>query len=67
MAGNIDKLKREKFSIIRGRMFKSEVGFVLKVARENIHSHFYSNLKSWTHDLDGLLEEHNFEDLMYLT
>ena len=40
--GGIEDLKRESFITSRGRTFKSEVGYVLRLARENLRSHFLS-------------------------
>lgn len=64
---NILNLKREGFFDVRGKTFKSEIGFVLKLARENLSSHFWSQKKNWLRDLDGLLQEHSFENLMFLS
>ena len=67
MAGDIDKLRREAFTTVRGRIYKSEIGYVLKVARENIHSQFFAQMKNLMIDLDGLLEEYKIDELLYLT
>ena len=58
---------REAFNNIRGRTFKFQVGYVIRVARENLKSHFLSSRKHWTRDLDGCLEEHSLDQLLYLT
>ena len=50
---------------MRGRTFKSEIGFVLKVGRENIQSHFNLSAKSLNRDLD--LEGFSLKELMYMT
>ena len=42
MNNSIEKLKREAFITSRGRTFKTEVGYVLRLARENLKSHFLS-------------------------
>lgn len=44
-AGNIDRLKREAVFQLRGKSFVTDVGFVLKVCRENLASHFKSQQK----------------------
>lgn len=46
-SGNIYKLKREAIFERRGRSIVSDVGFVLKVCRENLASHFRCQQKSW--------------------
>ena len=65
--GNIEKLQTEAYTTLRGRTYKTEVGFVIKVARENLCSHFASQTKFLERDLDGLLEAHTVEQLLFLT
>ena len=65
--GNIEKLAREAFWSVRGKTYKSSVGFVLKVSRENLKTHFVDNNKFLQQDFDGCLEEHSLEQLIYLT
>lgn len=67
MNGNIDSLKTEAYTTLRGRTYKTEIGYVIKVARENLCSHFASQRKFIERDLDGLLEEHTVEQLLFLT
>lgn len=66
-SGNIHKLKREAIVDRRGRSIASDVGFVLKVCRENLASHFRCQRKSLERDLDELLAEHTVEELMFMT
>jgi len=65
--GGIEDLKRESFITLRGRTFKSEVGYVLRLARENLRSHFLSQTKALERALDQLTEEHTIDQLMCLT
>ena len=65
--GNIDKLHTEAYTTLRGRTYKTEIGYVIKVARENLCSHFSSQAKLLERDLDGLLEAHTVEQLLFLT
>lgn len=58
---------REAFNNIRGRTFKFDVGYVIKVSRENFRSHYLSSRKYWERDLDGCLEEHSIDQLIFLT
>ena len=66
-AGNIDRLKREAVFQLRGKSFVTDVGFVLKVCRENLASHFKSQQKRLQQDLDQLLDEHSADDLLFMT
>ena len=36
MAGQIEQLQRDTCSFVRGKSFKSEIGYVIKLARENL-------------------------------
>lgn len=65
--GNIEKLQTEAYTTLRGRTYKTEIGYVLKLARENLRSHFASQTKFLERDLDGLLEAHSVEQLLFLT
>ena len=67
MSGNIENLNREAFVTLRGRTFKTEVGYVLRLARENLRSHFLCQTKALQRDLEGLLEEHTVDQLLFLT
>lgn len=67
MSGNIGALNREAFVTLRGRTFKTEVGYVLRLARENLRSHFLCQTKALQRDLEGLLEEHSIDQLLFLT
>ena len=40
MAGKVGALKREASFTKRGENCSSDVGFVIKLARENLHGHF---------------------------
>ena len=42
MAGEIEMFRRESLSLIRGRAYKSEIGFMIKLARENLKALFSS-------------------------
>ena len=65
--GGFENLKRESFITSRGRTLKSEVGYVLRLARENLRSHFLSQTKALERALDQLTEEHTIDQLMCLT
>jgi len=67
MSGNIGNLNREAFVPLRGRQFKTEVGYVLRLARENLRSHFLCQTKNFYKDLEGFLEEHTVDQLLFLT
>ena len=44
-----------------------EVGYAIKMTRENLASHFASQTKNLTIDLDGLIGEYSLEQLIYIT
>jgi hypothetical protein len=67
MAGSIDKFNKHCMPFIRGSSYKLETGYVIKMARENLSSHFSSQTKSLTMDLDGLTQEYSLEQLLYIT
>lgn len=67
MAGNIEKLKKDNCSSIRGKSFKSEIGYVIKLVRENLRSMFVEQTKIFKFAFDGLLEEFALEHLMFIT
>ena len=66
-AQTISQFSREGFNNIRGRTFKFQVGYVIKISRENLKSHFLSSRKYWERDLDGALDEHSLDQLFFLT
>ena len=67
MAGNIENLKKDNCSFIRGKTFKSEIGYVIKLARENLRALFSGQTKTFQIAFDGLLEEFTLEHLMFMT
>ena len=67
MAGEIEKLKKDNCSFIRGKSFKSEIGFMIKLARENLRAMFQCQQKILQIAFDGLLEEFTIEHLLFMT
>ena len=66
MAGEIEKFKKDSVSFIRGKSYKSEIGYVIKLARENLRT-ILSQKKMLTIAFDGLLEEFTLEHLIFMT
>jgi len=67
MNESISGLKREAYIETRGKTLKTGVGFVLRLARENLKSHFLSQKEAFERDLDALTEEHSFDELLWMT
>jgi hypothetical protein len=67
MAGGIEQFNRENLAQIRGSTYKMEVGYAIKICRENLGSHFSSQTKNLTMDFDGMIGEYSLEQLLYIT
>ena len=67
MNESINDLKREAFFDSRVKTMKTGVGYVLRLARENLRSHFISQNKAFLADLDSLTEEHSLDELLWMT
>ena len=67
MAGSFEKLKTDNCSFIRGKTFKSEIGFVVKLARENLRAMFLGQSKILQIAFDGLLDEFTIDHLLFMT
>ena len=67
MAGSIESFNRECLPDIRGSQYKIEVGYAIKITRENLASHFSSQTKNLMIDLDGINGEYSLKQLLYIT
>ena len=67
MYKSISDLNKEAFIDSRGKTLKTGVGYVLRLARENLRSHFVSQRKAFEADLDSLTEEHSLDQLLWMT
>jgi hypothetical protein len=61
MAGSIQEFNKECLPDIRGSQFKIEVGYAIKITRENLASHFSSQTKNLMIDLDGVCGEYSLK------
>ena len=64
MSGQTETLVREYFIDLRGNSIKSEIGYVIKVARENLHNFLTLQKKQWEFLLDKLLDTYQVDDLI---
>jgi len=67
LANSMELFKRENVVKIRGRTYKIEVGYVLKIARENLKSQYMGQRKYLSRDLDGVIGNHTLDELMFIT
>lgn len=65
-AGEVGKLRTEVKKEFRGKTVCSKVGFILKIARENLSNHFLSHQKDFQRDLDSLMEQYNLNELIQI-
>ena len=67
MAGSIENFNRESLQDIRGSQYKIQVGYAIKLARENLASHFSLQNKNLMKDLDSINCEYSLKQLFYMT
>lgn len=67
LAGDFSELKREAVFTSKGQQIKSDVGYVLRLARDNLYNHLQSCKRVWLIEFDRLLDQNTIGNLIQIT